>query len=97
LIGCGYVKPVYLAPIFQTMIGYGTVQCPFKCPHYAGEADYREGLCPNTEASYRRVITHEMMRPSMSERDLDDVADAFYKVADNVADMLVYANRDTRS
>jgi perosamine synthetase len=97
LIGCGYVKPVYLAPIFQTMIGYGTVQCPFKCPHYAGEADYREGLCPNTEASYRRVITHEMMRPSMSERDLDDVADAFYKVADNVAEMLDYANRDTRS
>lgn len=85
LMGAGYVKPLYLTPIYRKMIGYGTVQCPFRCPHYDGEAAYHEGLCPTTEkAHFERVITHEMMRPSMSERDLVDVAAAFHKVAENL-------------
>jgi hypothetical protein len=29
---------------------------------------------------FRRLITHELMRPSLSREDLDDVADAFFKV-----------------
>ena len=81
LIGSGYVRPLYKAPLFRKMIGYGTVQCPFKCPHYTGVADYSDGICPNAERAYsERVITHEMMRPPMDERDLDDVARAFHKV-----------------
>ncbi len=81
LVGMGYVKPLYLLPMYQEMTGYGAVQCPFRCPHYGGEANYAKGLCPNVEeAHFERLITHEMMRPPMSERDLDDVAAAFHKV-----------------
>ncbi len=50
LIGAGYVKPLYQTPIYRKMIGYGTVQCPFRCPHYDGEAKYHDGLCPEAEA-----------------------------------------------
>ena len=83
-MGQGYVAPLYRQPLFQTMIGYGTVQCPFRCPHYGGDADYREGLCPNAEdAHFNRLITHEMMRPPMTHADLDDVAAAFHKVAES--------------
>lgn len=86
LVGAGYVKPLYLHPMYQKKIAYGTVNCPFKCPHYKGEADYRPGLCPNAERAHvETLITHELMRPPMTERDLDDVAAAFHKVADNVA------------
>jgi perosamine synthetase len=86
LMGQGYVMPLYRQPLFQTMIGYGTVQCPFRCPHYGGVADYRAGLCPNAEdAHYNRVITHEMIRPPMTQADLDDVAAAFHKVSENLA------------
>ena len=88
LIGGGYVKPIYLTPVYRDMIGYGTVQCPFRCPHYGGKVEYYEGMCPNTErAHFERVITHEMMRPPMTERDLDDVADAFHKVVGNFAEL----------
>jgi perosamine synthetase len=88
LMGIGYVKPIYLTPIFQQMIGYGTVQCPFRCPHYDGAPDYHEKTCPNAErAHFERVITHEMMRPPMTERDLGDVAAAFHKVAENRTDL----------
>ena len=86
LIGAGYVKPLYLHPMFQKKIAYGNVGCPFKCPHYKGEADYRPGLCPNAERAHAEtLITHELMRPPMTERDVDDVAAAFHKVAGNVA------------
>jgi len=91
LMGAGYVRPVYSQPLFQKMIGYGTVQCPFRCPHYDGTPDYSQGLCPNAEdAHYNRVITHEMMRPPMTHTDLDAVADAFHKIFENIGSLSNY-------
>jgi dTDP-4-amino-4,6-dideoxygalactose transaminase len=80
-VGCGYVKPLYLQPLYQQQILYGDKGCPFNCPHYKGNADYREGLCPVCEEMhYKELITHELIRPPMSRADLDDVAEAFAKV-----------------
>jgi len=88
LMGGGYAKPIYLAPMFKKMIGYGTVQCPFRCPHYDGSPTYEAGLCPNAERAHgERVITHEMIRPPMTHSDLDMVAAAFEKVAENVREL----------
>ena len=85
LIGVGYVKPLYLAPMFQSQIAYGGLGYPFTSPLYKGKVDYRKGLCPNVErAHFERVITHEMMRPGMNKADLDDVARAFHKVWGNL-------------
>jgi dTDP-4-amino-4,6-dideoxygalactose transaminase len=84
LIGEGYVRPLYLQPIYQRRTAYGTLGCPFACPHYSGTLDYGPGLCPNAEHAHATVITHELMRPPMTEADLDDVAAAFHKVAGNL-------------
>jgi dTDP-4-amino-4,6-dideoxygalactose transaminase len=88
LIGMGYVRPIYLEPIFQQRLGYGETGCPFTCPHYKGAAKYEKGMCPNAEkAHFESLMSHEMMRPPMSKEDLDDVADAFVKVAENIEDL----------
>ena len=85
LMGMGYAKPLYLAPMFQRQIAYGKSGYPFTSPLYEGKVDYRSGLCPNVErAHFERVITHEMMRPGMNKADLDDVANAFHKVWENI-------------
>jgi perosamine synthetase len=85
LIGAGYVLPLYLEPMYQEMIAYGSLQCPFRCPLYEGEVSYTKGLCPNAEeAHFETLISHEMIRPPMTRTDLDDVAGAFWKVADNL-------------
>ena len=84
LIGEGYVRPLYLEPMYRERIAYGDVGCPFACPFYEGETDYRPGLCPNAETAHGTVITHELMRPPMTEADLDDVAGAFHKVVENL-------------
>jgi dTDP-4-amino-4,6-dideoxygalactose transaminase len=85
LMGEGYVRPLYLQPMYQSQTGYGDKGCPFRCPHYGGEVDYRRGLCPTAErCHYETVITHELMRPPMTATDLDEVAAAFHKVAENL-------------
>ena len=84
LVYGGFGRPLYLQPIYQNLTGYGDVGCPFKCPLYEGTIDYSPGLCPVAEIVLDNIIYHEMMRPPMSHRDLDDVANAFHKVVENV-------------
>jgi dTDP-4-amino-4,6-dideoxygalactose transaminase len=92
LVGMGYVRPLYLLPMFRQAIGYGKTGCPFTCPHYEGEVRYEEGMCPTTEAAhFHRVVTHELMRPGMARSDLDDVAAAFRKVWDNLPELAEHA------
>lgn len=81
LVGQGYVRPLYLLPMYQRQIAFGPDGWPFRGPHRNDAPDYRKGLCPNAErAHFERLVSHELMRPPMSEADLDDVADAFAKV-----------------
>jgi perosamine synthetase len=84
LIGCGYVKPLYLLPVFQER----ATRCSFNCDKYQGSVDYTEGICPNVEIlHFKELITHEYMRPSMSQDDLRDVVNAFIKVAENISEL----------
>lgn len=71
LIGGGYVKPLYLQQIYQQRAH----------PALQNEVSYQAGLCPVVEANhYHNLITHELMRPGLSQDDLADIADAFEKV-----------------
>jgi dTDP-4-amino-4,6-dideoxygalactose transaminase len=88
ILSAGYVRPLYLLPMFQSEIGYGQLQCPFKCPHYGGRANYSKGICPNAErAHYERVIIHEYMRPAMTETDMSDFANAVHKIAEHAREL----------
>lgn len=81
-IGCGYVKPLYLIPMFQRKIAFGSKGYPWSAS--GKKYDYKKGLCPVVEdLHFNTLITHEYMRPGMSKKDLDDVARAFEKVWDN--------------
>ena len=86
-LSVGYVKPLYLEPMYQNLIAYGEKGCPFKCPIYEGVPNYDKGLCPVAERLHEKeLFCHEFMRPSMTKDDLDDVIAAFNKV---------YINRST--
>jgi len=80
-IVCGYVKPLYLQPLFQKQVAYGSNGCPFKLPWYEGKANYEKGLCPVAERMHtKELFYHELITPSMTKDDLDDVYNAFEKV-----------------
>ena len=83
-VGCGYVKPLYLQPLYQKKIAYGKSGCPWTCDKYNRPISYGKGLCPTAEDMHNNVlVTHELMRPPMSKKDLDDVLEAFQKVWEN--------------
>ncbi len=90
LIGGGYVKPIYLYPMFQQQTAFGDLGCPFKCPHYKGEINYAAGICPEVERAHDSIITHEYMQPSLEESDIDDVLAAFAKVAENMDELRAF-------
>ena len=84
LIGSGYVKPLYLLPLFQQR----ATHCSFNCGKYDGKVDYSLGICPVTEKLYfDELFTHEYMRPGMTHKDMDDVIAAFWKVSENLNEL----------
>jgi dTDP-4-amino-4,6-dideoxygalactose transaminase len=81
-LGCGYVRPIYLQPMFQKKIAFGSKGFPWSAS--GREYDYRKGICPVVEdLHYNKLVSHEYMRPGMSKKDLDDVVAAFEKVWEN--------------
>jgi perosamine synthetase len=76
LIGAGYVKPLYLQPIYQQRAAFAFTNDKFR-----SEVDYSKGICPVTERMhFEELITTEFMRPGMTRKDIDDVIKAFEKV-----------------
>ena len=82
-ISLGYGKPLYQLPIYQQKIAYGGTSYPF-----SEEVNYGKGLCPMCEKICdTETIFHELMRPYMTKKDLDDVIEAFHKVASNMEEL----------
>ncbi|PTS95977.1 DegT/DnrJ/EryC1/StrS family aminotransferase [Pedobacter sp. HMWF019] len=84
LIGAGYVKPIYLQPIYQERAAWA-----FQHPAAAElTLKYELGTCPVTEKMHFELLfTHEFMRPGMSEQDMDDVVRAFKKIFNNINEL----------
>jgi perosamine synthetase len=88
LISAGYVRPLYLQSLYQKKAGLGAKNYPFGDPSLKSVPDYSPGICPVVETlQTRRIIMHEMMRPGMTREDLDAVAAAFDKVAENLDEL----------
>lgn len=84
-VGSGYVRPLYLQPMYQQRKLYGEVGCPFSCPFYGGTASYAHGLCPVAEdLHFNRMLVSEMVRSPLEQSDIDDIVRAVEKVMDNV-------------
>jgi dTDP-4-amino-4,6-dideoxygalactose transaminase len=83
-LSCGYVRPLYLQPIFQKKTAYGSDGFPFNNPWRQNDISYNKGICPVCERMHEKeLFIHEMMLPSMAYDDMDDVVRAFEKVWEN--------------
>lgn len=83
LIGAGYVRPLYLQPIYQQRAAWA-----FNPAFYKGNVSYEKGICPVTEKMHFEVLfTHEYMRPGMTHEDMMDVVNAMEKIFENVNEL----------
>ncbi|MCD4757563.1 MAG: DegT/DnrJ/EryC1/StrS family aminotransferase [Arcobacteraceae bacterium] len=79
----GYVKPVYLLPIFQQKQVYNKQNFCFK-----DTISYQKGICPNVEKLYTETIwEHDLTRSPLREEDIKDVILAYTKVCDNINEL----------
>jgi perosamine synthetase len=82
----GYVEPIYLQPLYQQRILYGTSGSPWTDAAYRGSVSYERGICPVVERMhYEEVMFTNVVHAQVTRRDLDDVAAAFEKVAEHYA------------
>jgi len=79
----GYVRPLYLLPMFQEKIAYNKKGFAFK-----EKINYHKGLCPNVEdLHYKELFSHDFTRSPLSLEDINDVINAYTKVADNIQEL----------
>lgn len=53
----GYVKPIYLLPVFQEKKVFNQTNFPFMYDGYESEQNYSKGLCPVVEQMYEKELT----------------------------------------
>jgi perosamine synthetase len=88
--GGGYVRPLYLNPIYQERKSF--------VYRYFGEAvSYERGICPVTERLYERELVMTMMcRPPATKADMDDIVRGVEKVLANRDSLLRSFNPDRK-
>ena len=75
--GAGYVKPLYLNPLYLEKRSFA-----FK--HYTGNLEYFKGLCPVTEKLHEeQVVTIAIVRPPATIDDMKDIILAVKKIFNN--------------
>jgi len=86
--GAGYVRPIYLEPMYQRKTAYGVNGCPFTCGYYGGNADYSKGICPVCEKMHEEelMLTGVCKYPH-TEEDINDVVKAFEKIFKNIDEL----------
>lgn len=83
----GYVKPLYLNPIYQQQIAIGKKGFPFNF-NKGVKYDYSKGICPITEKLYEEeLLLSPLVREGMKKEDLKDFADAIEKVIENISEL----------
>jgi dTDP-4-amino-4,6-dideoxygalactose transaminase len=82
----GYVKPIYLTPLYQQRTALGKRGFPFSLN--TEQPSYAKGLCPVTERAYaQNLLVTPLVREPLVQRDIDDFADAIEKVLSCAAEI----------
>lgn len=88
ILSKGYVKPLYLLPIFQNKQVFNKTKFPFECNYYDGEVDYNQGLCPVAERLYNKELTFtNICQYPYGTKEIDLFVRALYKIINNIHEL----------
>jgi perosamine synthetase len=92
----GYVRPLYLQPMYQKRIAYGNNGCPWTCAHYHGKVNYDKGMCVTAERlNDSELLLADICHYPLTTDDMDDVANAFKKILDHAPDLKAWEQTHT--
>jgi perosamine synthetase len=76
----GYLKPLYLEPIFQKKICFGKKGIPFTLNSNNKNISYKKGICPNCENIQKSVILTNIISPPYNLKYMDSFVDTMQKI-----------------
>lgn len=86
-LGAGYVRPIYLEPMYQKQIAYGKEGWPFTAAK--NTLNYQKGLCMVCERMhYEELLVTGLCRYPNTIDDMNDVIQAVKKIANNKSALL---------
>jgi dTDP-4-amino-4,6-dideoxygalactose transaminase len=86
----GYVRPIYLEPMYQQLLAYGNSGFPFKGPHMEKVVSYPKGIAPVCEKMhFEELLTTPICHFPLTERDIDDFIAAVGKVLNSISDLII--------
>lgn len=86
----GYVKPIYLMPLYQHKKVYNKTQYPFAFIEKPTQ-EYKLGICPKVEeAYYETLLLADLCRIPYTKTDIDDFISAINKVRYNLEELARY-------
>lgn len=86
--GIGYVRPLYLEPVYQKRVGFGRNGFPFACIKNQSSVLYERGICPICERMhFEMLLLLDVCHASITKQDLDDVITAFEKVSAHLGEL----------
>lgn len=85
----GYVRPIYLEPMYQQLLAYGNDGFPFKGSHVKKEISYPKGIAPVCERMhFQELLTTPICHYPLTENDIDDFIAAVEKVLNHKSELL---------
>lgn len=80
----GYVKPIYLEPLYQKKICFGPNGFPFTANPRNANLSYSKGICPTVERlNDREILLTNLIYPPLEEEFIDRFLEAFDKIVAN--------------
>ena len=93
-ITAGYVKPLYLEPLYQQRIGFGKNGAPFSLNPHIDETTYRRGICPVVERLQdSELLWTNITYPPLTEKEMDSFVEACAKVLRNRDKLIAEAHK----
>jgi dTDP-4-amino-4,6-dideoxygalactose transaminase len=84
-MSAGYLRPLYLNPVFQKRIAIGSKGFPFDLLP-PGDDRYRPGICPTAErVQDEEMILSFLVRDPLDASDVNDLVSAIEKVAGQIS------------
>jgi dTDP-4-amino-4,6-dideoxygalactose transaminase len=93
-LGEGYVKPLYLMPLYQKKEIYPKSKFPFISKDYKTEVSYKKGICPVAEKMYEKeLILAIICNSERTKKDIDLFIKAIRKIESNIKELKVYEKK----
>lgn len=91
----GYLKPLYLEPMYQKRIAIGRHGFPWSANAGSDNISYKQGICPVVERlQNEEVMLTNYMYPPLTEQDIDSYVETFQKVLYNRDSLLAFARSE---